>query len=328
MKFLIQNVILSSLFCKAFAKPQPQPRIVGGDDASPGQFPYFVFLDIGCGGTLIAPDVVLTAAHCGPQFVQEVTVGAYERGQETSGAVNVTVVDYLIHPDYNIDTDENDLALLRLEVDVPLDTNIQVSLNPKYEDPTPGQELTVIGMGDLGDGAYLFPEVLQYVEVFASSSEECLAAYGASDINDDVMFCAGVPGGGKDSCQGDSGGPIVIADGDTHLLVGVVSFGIGCALPGYPGVYARVSSAYNWIHDMVCDVWEVDAELCESTKKPTSTPSVSPTTGPCSEDEIRFDLTFTTDFYPYVVKRNISEFDFYNITYFLFYFFLQRRELS
>ena len=113
------------------------------------------------------------------------------------------------------------------------------------------------------------------------------------------------------------------------MLVGVVSFGIGCALPGYPGVYARVSSAYNWIHDMVCDVWEVDAELCESTKNPTSTPSLSPTTGPCSEDEIRFDLTFTTDFYPYVVKRNISEFDFYNITYFfLFYFFLQRRELS
>ena len=219
MKFLIQNLILSSLFCKAFAKPQP--RIVGGDDASPGQFPYFVALDIGCGGTLIAPDVVLTAAHCDPQYVQVVTVGAYESGQETFGAVNVTVVDYVIHPDYNYVTDENDLALLRLEVDVPLDTNIQVSLNPKYADPSPGQELTVIGMGDLGDGAYLFPEVLQFVEVFASSSEYCIAAYGASDVNDDVMFCAGVPGGGKDSCQGDSGGPVVVRNGNSHSLVGV-----------------------------------------------------------------------------------------------------------
>ena len=311
MKFLIQNLILSSLFCKAFAKPQP--RIVGGDDASPGQFPYFVALDIGCGGTLIAPDVVLTAAHCDPQYVQVVTVGAYESGQETFGAVNVTVVDYVIHPDYNYVTDENDLALLRLEVDVPLDTNIQVSLNPKYADPSPGQELTVIGMGDLGDGAYLFPEVLQFVEVFASSSEYCIAAYGASDVNDDVMFCAGVPEGGKDSCQGDSGGPIVLKNGNSHTLIGVVSWGYGCARPESPGVYARVSSAYTWIQQVVCDEWGMDATFCGPTEAPRPTeapqPTASPTELTCSDDEMLFDFTFNTDDYGYELSWNLKTSD-------------------
>ena len=97
MKFLIQNVILSSLFCKAFARPQP--RIVGGDDASPGQFPYFVFLDIGCGGTLIAPDVVLTAAHCWIEnYKQIIEINRYDLYDDSENFETLEAVRFFIHP--------------------------------------------------------------------------------------------------------------------------------------------------------------------------------------------------------------------------------------
>jgi hypothetical protein len=77
-------------------------------------------------------------------------------------------------------------------------------------------------------------------------------------------FFSGVNGGGKDSCQGDSGGPIVVRqNGNTHVQVGVVSWGNGCARPDFPGVYARVSSAHDWIKDVICDEWNQNASFCD-----------------------------------------------------------------
>jgi Trypsin len=78
--------------------------------------------------------------------------------------------------------------------------------------------------------------------------------------------------GGIDSCQGDSGGPIVRQEGDTHIQVGVVSWGIGCAQADFPGVYAKVGAAYGWIREIVCDEWELEAEFCE-TDTDTSPPT-------------------------------------------------------
>ena len=87
---------------------------------------------------------------------------------------------------------------------------------------------------------------LQYVRVPAISDSECKSAYGGSIT--DAMFCAGYPGiGGKDACQGDSGGPFVCNDNGNAVIAGVVSWGAGCALPDYPGVYARVTTALDWI---------------------------------------------------------------------------------
>ncbi|CAH2237274.1 jg11240 [Pararge aegeria aegeria] len=79
------------------------------------------------------------------------------------------------------------------------------------------------------------------VQVPTVSTEECNMSYGYISKR---MICAGVPEGGKDSCQGDSGGPAV---GDGPIQLGIVSFGVGCARPGYPGVYSNVSSLRNWI---------------------------------------------------------------------------------
>ena len=93
---------------------------------------------------------------------------------------------------------------------------------------------------------------LQYVRVPAITNGECNSAYGGSIT--DTMLCAGYPNvGGKDACQGDSGGPFVCNDNGNAVIAGVVSWGIGCALPNYPGVYARVTPVLSWIQsNMVC----------------------------------------------------------------------------
>ena len=93
---------------------------------------------------------------------------------------------------------------------------------------------------------------LQYVRVPAVTNSACNSAYGGSIT--DSMLCAGFTGvGGKDACQGDSGGPYVCNDNGNAVIAGVVSWGIGCALPQYPGVYARVTTVLDWIQsNMVC----------------------------------------------------------------------------
>ena len=88
------------------------------------------------------------------------------------------------------------------------------------------------------------PSALQWVAVPTVTNEQCNAAYNGIT---DSMICAGLPEGGKDSCQGDSGGPFICRDNGKAVLTGVVSFGIGCALPEYPGVYARVTAVLDWV---------------------------------------------------------------------------------
>ena len=294
MKLLIQNVVIASMLYQALAsddsKPElatkpttrdlrkePEPRIVGGEVSDPGEFPYFVDMSY-CGGTLIAPGVVLSAAHCGNFKNARVIVGGYVRGTLTEGSVRARVRRSKRHPNYNSRTLENDFVLLRLWEDVPMSTEVTLSLNSQYVVPSEGDPVTTLGLGTLQQGGDV-SNILRDVEVFAINSEVCNRSYNG-EVIDDVMFCAGVPGGGKDSCQGDSGGPVVVRNGNSHSLVGVVSWGIGCALPGYPGVYARVSSANDWIKEVVCNDWNVKAPFCGGVapvEVPVQSPEPSPT---------------------------------------------------
>ena len=96
------------------------------------------------------------------------------------------------------------------------------------------------------------PKYLSYVQVPIVTPAECKRSYGLDEDGNDIitrnMICAGYPGiGGKDACQGDSGGPLVCDEGGFAVVVGVVSWGKGCASPNYPGVYARISPVLNWI---------------------------------------------------------------------------------
>ena len=214
---------------------------------------------------MIAPGVVLSAAHCAGNYVgSSVIVGGYQSGQVTGNAEQVNVLEEAIHPNYSSSTLANDIMLLRLEETVSMSyTNIKLSVNEDSFLPPNGQDLTVLGLGALSEGG---PQsgVLMDVTVPVVSTAECndASSYNGGVI-DDVMFCAGVEEGGKDSCQGDSGGPIVIRNGDQHIQVGVVSWGYGCARPDLPGVYARVSSAMPFIKSKVCDEWNLQADFCD-----------------------------------------------------------------
>jgi trypsin len=239
-------------------------HIVGGQQSQPGEFPYYVDLG-GCGGSLIAPDIVLTAAHCGDYKGYDVLVGAFEAGETSNGAVYREVSKYKKDPNYNDYTSENDFALLKLQSPVTLSTILELSINDSMGSPSNGQDLTVLGLGLTTEGnGNSAANKLRDVEVQAIDTADCNAgsAYDG-EVYDDSMFCAGVEGGVKDSCQGDSGGPIVIRDGNKHIQVGVVSWGTGCAQESYPGVYARVSSAHEWIKGVVCDDWGSDASFCD-----------------------------------------------------------------
>ena len=149
--------------------------------------------------------------------------------------------------------------LFKLANPVKTSGSVGLSLNSQFSTPAAGQRLTIIGNGNTVEDGFQ-SDVLLEAEVLAVDTETCNGPY-QGEVIDSVMFCAGDKG--KDTCQGDSGGPIVIVDGDTHTQVGVVSWGYGCSRPGYPGIYARTSSAMSWIAYVTCTCWGVDdPEIC------------------------------------------------------------------
>ncbi|XP_045763666.1 uncharacterized protein LOC123866256 [Maniola jurtina] len=222
-------------------------KIVGGSEVSIKDFPYQARLVIetgegyfGCGGSIISDTYILTAAHCltgaNKLFVRVGSVNADEGGDL------IESTDFKQHPKYNSSVYDFDVGLVRLPSAIAFDNTKRAIRLPVRKTSIPaGTRVTVSGWGatsENGEGS----DTLMAVTVPALSNTRCRASYRALTQN---MVCAGVPQGGKDSCQGDSGGPAVVRGN----LGGVVSFGYGCARPGFPGVYARVASPpiRDWI---------------------------------------------------------------------------------
>jgi trypsin len=224
-------------------------RIVGGTDAVKREFPFQVSLqdDNGfhfCGGTLVGAKWVLTAAHCGN--VDYVEIGRHTLSGNDICAEKIKVKRTIGHPRYNEFSLENDIAVLELE------TSSEYGPAKVYTPSDPasfaqaGSDLTVSGWGTLEAGGTA-PDVLQKVTVPVVSMQSCRQSYGQSEILDSMM-CAGLSEGGKDSCQGDSGGPLFKKlDQGLFVVVGIVSWGYGCADPNMPGVYTRVASHQDFI---------------------------------------------------------------------------------
>lgn len=229
---------------------QDTSKIVGGHPVEIEDYPcqaavHYKSIQI-CGGSIISNKVILTAAHCAydrdPQDFK-VRVGSIYRNK---GGQFLQVEKSLLHPLYDdfASTTDYDVSLLFLKSPIePCEEAAPIKLAQK-EVPA-GTMGTVTGWGSFFSGGHS-PDNLHGVEIPTISREECQKMYPKEKISDN-MICAGYPEGKKDSCQGDSGGPYV-AEG---ILIGVVSWGYGCADYRYPGVYANVAILRPWIIENV-----------------------------------------------------------------------------
>lgn len=303
---LLALFVLVSAVMAAPTAPTPPaaPEIVGGRPADPGEWPWQVALvfseydslyaGLNCGGSLIARDWVLTAAHCFNFWTAEdydVVAGVHDLTAPAPGFRRVPIAEVIIHPDYISATQGNDIALLRLAEPIDARPADGATLPIAYSRLVPagvgdlvGAEATVTGWGTRTFGLIDNPPDLHEVEVPIVANEECNAAYGGGIVAG--MLCAGVPEGGRDSCQGDSGGPLVIFDeaGGRWLQAGVVSWGQGCGLPDIPGVYTRVSEYVEWLRE--------NAGACLGTPCLAALPLVGFNGGPdLAVTAIEIDLT-------------------------------------
>ena len=246
----------------------PKLRIIDGIPTSPNRHPYTASLiDTAtsthvCGGTLIAPDIILTAGHCSGYF-DSIQVGLHNILQrpiptELYGTYHHLIVEsHHAHPNYG-NVINNDFGIAKL---YGVATSVQpVRINNRRNVPVVNSELIVMGWGITTEGvSSTASDVLRSVNVTSLSNDICETSSGVYEGESvsykgyiqSNMMCAYAEN--KDACQGDSGGPLIATTSDGEdIHVGVVSWGLGCAINEFPGVYARTSAEYDWIRNSVC----------------------------------------------------------------------------
>ncbi|XP_015745547.2 plasma kallikrein isoform X1 [Python bivittatus] len=239
-------------------KPKQQSRIVGGSNSSVGEWPWQVSLHTKlsiqshhCGGSIISDQWILTAAHCLEDIPLTEHWHVYSNILKQSEITNETtffkVQKMIIHPRYEISEAGYDIALLKLDTPMNFSVLQQPVCLPSQEEMNMAKytECWVTGWGYTKERGTI-EDTLQKVKIPIMPNAECQFQYPEHRITD-KMLCAGYPEGGKDACQGDSGGPMSCKFQNSWYLVGITSWGEGCARPGQPGVYTNVAKFVDWI---------------------------------------------------------------------------------
>ncbi|XP_051913440.1 coagulation factor VII [Hippocampus zosterae] len=235
----------------------PRARIVGGQECPKGECPWQVLLLYHgkgfCGGIIIKPMWILTASHCledtDVQFLN-VVAGEHNTMVEEGTEQVIQVAQILMHERYEKKTADNDIALLRLASPVVYTPYAVPACLPTKSlaerDLWAISIHTVSGWGRRAENGPT-SHLLRRLRVPRIRTQQCIQESGVQLTEN--MFCAGYLTGREDSCKGDSGGPLVTQYKKTTFLLGIVSWGKGCARPGHYGIYARVSNYLQWIHN-------------------------------------------------------------------------------
>ncbi len=247
---------------------QARPNIIGGHAVNPpSYFVSLVELDRGgeltptCGGTLISNSLVLTAAHCVDGYKVEAVAFGVKSLEEFDRALMVKPKYIFIHAKYDSQTLKQDIALIVLE-------DYDKSQHPYPIKPIgiaseipANVDLEVTGFGNASSYGWLFLSQLMAVTVPRISTAICRTMGELYADVDDTQICAGLAQGSQDSCSGDSGGPLVMQINGVTELVGVVSYGEGCALEGRPGVYTNASVYKNWLNEIQATMAKSESQV-------------------------------------------------------------------
>ncbi|XP_038610491.1 brain-specific serine protease 4 [Tachyglossus aculeatus] len=271
----------------ACGKPQLLNRIVGGEDAKDGEWPWIVSIQKNhthhCAGSLLTDRWIVTAAHCfkGSPDLSLLTVllGAWTLSTPGPQALRLPVAEVRPHPIYAWkEGAPGDIALVRLASPAPFSEHILPICLPEASVPFPPETLCwIAGWGSIRDGVSLPPpKKLQKLEVPIIAPETCSHLYrrggGQQEIITPDMLCAGYREGKKDACLGDSGGPLMCQAEGSWLLAGIISWGEGCAERDRPGVYIRLTTHQAWIRETVQEAQFIQPKLGGSRALAQGTP--------------------------------------------------------
>jgi len=293
----LQDSLFQNVDAQRRDRRNRNPRIVGGEEAPLDAYPFFARLIFssngngqapkwaGCGGQLVAPKVVLTAAHCVVFYTNaDKKKSGVEIGRKCLSSVDgsnddncgqplqrIGVKKIIVHPSYSDFSIDNDFALMILKEEVTIAEPAAMddgSIVPNYGNDK--GNLFAIGYGLLKGQSEDFPFKLMHVGLKFIKRSKCDKKWSAqgAEVTENMM-CAGAEE--KDACNGDSGGPLY--DTDNDVLVGLTSWGSSICLNEPPGVYAQVSAGYEWIKENICA--DADADFCEP-KPPTGSPAPTP----------------------------------------------------